>query len=205
MKTEYFLDMYAADPDPWGFGSRWYERRKYALTLACLPRERYRRVFEPGCSVGVLTELLAGRADHVDAGDLVPLAVEQARARLEAAGCGDRVGIRQWDLRDPWPDERYDLVVLSEVLYYLDADEARRFMLDAVAHLEPDGHVVVAHWQPRVPEYPLGGDEAQEIARSTPGLTVLASYRDADVTLDVLAPEGSSPSVATAEGLRDDA
>ena len=37
---DYFDRMYAGAADPWGFGSRWYEQRKYALTLAALPGRR---------------------------------------------------------------------------------------------------------------------------------------------------------------------
>lgn len=37
--------------DPWDFESRWYEQRKYALSAAMLPKPRYRRAFEPGCSI----------------------------------------------------------------------------------------------------------------------------------------------------------
>ncbi|MFE7421819.1 hypothetical protein [Rhodococcus sp. NPDC057529] len=64
MGPSYFDAMYAASPDPWGFGDRWYEQRKYALTLAALPRPRYRRAFEPGCSIGILTAALAHRCDE---------------------------------------------------------------------------------------------------------------------------------------------
>ena len=41
-------ELYADGADPWRAGS-WYERRKRAVVLASLPRERYRRAFEPGC------------------------------------------------------------------------------------------------------------------------------------------------------------
>ncbi len=37
----YFDQMYAAAGDPWGLATRWYEARKYALSLALLPDERY--------------------------------------------------------------------------------------------------------------------------------------------------------------------
>ena len=51
-ELSYFADMYAGDDDPWGFDDRWYERRKYALTVAMLPDPRYRRALEPGCANG---------------------------------------------------------------------------------------------------------------------------------------------------------
>ena len=59
VEAGYFDDMYARSDDPWGFTSRWYERRKYAISLAMLPQERYDSAFEPGCSIGVLTGRLA--------------------------------------------------------------------------------------------------------------------------------------------------
>ena len=61
LPDHYFTDMYAEASDPWGLAERWYEQRKYAITVAMLPQPRYRHAFEPGCSVGVLTERLAGR------------------------------------------------------------------------------------------------------------------------------------------------
>ena len=54
VRASYFDGMYADSPDPWGFTSRWYEGRKYAITVAMLPKARYREAFEPGCSIGVL-------------------------------------------------------------------------------------------------------------------------------------------------------
>ena len=55
----YFERMYATSADPWQLQARWYERRKYAITLALLPYPRYRHAFEPGCSISVLTEMLS--------------------------------------------------------------------------------------------------------------------------------------------------
>ncbi|MDQ2757234.1 MAG: class I SAM-dependent methyltransferase [Actinomycetota bacterium] len=193
--------MYETDVDPWGFTSRWYEQRKYALTMAVLPRAALGRVAEPGCSLGVLTQALARRADHVVAGDLVPAAVDLARERLTDAGLADRVSLRHWDLRDPWPEGPFDLVVLSEVVYYLDPGEARDLLDRAVAQLAPGGHLLAAHWRPVVPEYPMTGDQAQAIVRATAGLSPVACYLDDDLTLDLFV-QGAARSVATVEGLR---
>jgi hypothetical protein len=38
-----FEAMYRRDEDPWRVETSWYERRKLAVLLASLPRERYRR------------------------------------------------------------------------------------------------------------------------------------------------------------------
>ena len=77
----YFDGMYEAAADPWGFEGRWYERRKYAIALAMLPAERYRAAFEPGCSIGVLTRMLAPRCGTLLACDLAAAAVKAAVGR----------------------------------------------------------------------------------------------------------------------------
>ena len=56
---QYFDGFYGSGVDPWGFETRWYEERKRAITLASLPRQRFRSAFEPGCAIGVLTQELA--------------------------------------------------------------------------------------------------------------------------------------------------
>ncbi len=131
LPADYFAKMYAAQSDPWDFESRWYEQRKYALSAAMLPKPRYRRAFEPGCSIGVLTEKLAERCDSVLATDIVPAALESARARLT----GRDAEFRLWALGDDWPDETFDLVVISEVGYYLTFEKLIEAMLHVVEHL----------------------------------------------------------------------
>lgn len=84
-RPEYFDEMFAKSDDPWKFQSRWYERRKCALTLACLPSERYAHGFEPGCANGELSAGLATRCDHLLVSDGVDKAVSLARERLN--GC----------------------------------------------------------------------------------------------------------------------
>ena len=117
-RRSYFTDMYASGPDPWGFESRWYEHRKYLLTVAALPDPRYAAAFEPGCSVGVLTSRLAGRCERLLATDIVPAALERAADRLRDA---DNVTLELRAVPEDWPPGPFDLVVLSEIAYYFDA------------------------------------------------------------------------------------
>ena len=113
----YFRDLYAACADPWGLAGRWYEARKYAVSTALLPRQRYGRAFEPGCSIGVLTAMLAPRCDALLACDAVPDAVSSARART--AGLPG-VRVEQRAVPGQWPPGSFDLIVLSELLYYFE-------------------------------------------------------------------------------------
>src|ERR1700759_2112261 len=81
LPAAYFDAMYQAAADPWGFEERWYEQRKYAISLAQLPSARDRSAFEPGCSVGGLTRQLAARRHAVLACDVAAAAVAAPRAR----------------------------------------------------------------------------------------------------------------------------
>ncbi len=178
--ASYFERMYEADPDPWGFESRWYERRKYALTMAMLPNERYRSAFEPGCSVGVLSELIAGRADRLLSTDIAEAPLRRARER----GIPN-VEFRRESLHDGWPDEQFDLVVLSEMCYYVHPAELDALVSKAVDAAEPGGTVCVAHWRHDVPEYPSTAAEVHTAFRASPHLLLRAEYRDDDVLVDV--------------------
>ncbi len=196
----YFDRMYAASADPWQLQERWYEQRKFAITLALLPHPRYRHAFEPGCSVGVLTEQLAGRCDHVTATDIVPAALDATHRRLSQAGRREHVTLLCRSLDEAWPSTDFDLVVVSEVGYYL-KEAALREMLDReLPRLTNAATVVAAHWRHRVADYPLTGDHANDVIGATPGLHLIGSYRDDDVAIDVF-DTASAASVAARTGV----
>ncbi|MCX2966759.1 class I SAM-dependent DNA methyltransferase [Gordonia sp. NPDC062954] len=197
MADDYFHDMYARSDDPWGFAERFYERRKYALTMAALRADHYERVFEPGCSIGVLSDQLAARSDQLLCTDLSPRAVELATQRL--AHHGGRVQVRTADLVTGWPDETFDLIVLSEVLYYLDPVALDALLTRLPRSLRPRGEVIAVHWRRKVEEYPQSGDDVHD--RLLHGaLSHAGGYRDADLRLDVFTAD-AGPSVAQRENL----
>lgn len=191
-----FDDFYmTTGDDPWGFTDRWYEQRKRDLTLASLPRRRFRRAFEPGCSIGVLTRQLADRCDELLATDVSAFAVEQARARNDDC---PQVRIELGSVPAQWPSGLFDLVVLSEVGYYCGPADLQRLVGRAVAALTDDGVLLACHWRHEVPEYPLGGDDVHRALRGHPDLEVLATHEEADFLLDVLVrPPGRSVAAAT--------
>jgi SAM-dependent methyltransferase len=178
----YFDRLYAAGDDPWGFESRWYEQRKYALTVASLPRPRYRSAFEPGCSIGVLTAVLADRCDRLLAVDQVPAAVDAARRRLAAAGAAG-VEVALATVPSDWPAGPFDLLVLSEVAYYFDEPELRELLAVALGSLADDADVVAVHWRGET-DYPLSGDEAHRVIADTAGLRSRTHLCDGAFVLD---------------------
>jgi SAM-dependent methyltransferase len=196
----YFDRMYATADDPWRLSSRWYEQRKYSITTALLPHRHYRHAFEPGCSIGILTELLTERCDHLTAVDVADAALRAADQRLRMSNRRHRVTLLQSSLDAPWPPGPFDLVVLSEVAYYLTADLLAAVLRRECARLAPGATVVAAHWRHDVVDYPLTGDVATDIIAATPGLKSLGRYCDQDVLIEVF-DTGSGVSVAAREGI----
>lgn len=149
-----FDEMYHADHDPWDVESSWYERRKLAVLLATLPRERYRRAWEPGCGPGVVSEALAARVDGLVASDSSEAALALARRRPATPG-----NIRY--VRSELPavplEGTVDLVVVAEFLYY--APDLRR-CLDALWSVcEPGTQVAFLHWAHRPHDAFRGGPQ----------------------------------------------
>ncbi|WP_245534546.1 bifunctional PIG-L family deacetylase/class I SAM-dependent methyltransferase [Sanguibacter keddieii] len=192
---EFFDRFYAGKADPWGFESRWYEERKRAVTLASLPRQRFRSALEIGCSTGVLTAELADRSDSVLGVDIAAAPLEAARRRL-----GGRARFEQLTTPDEWPEGEFDLVVLSEVGYYYGHDDLATMLDRAVGSLASDGVLLLCHWRHPVAEYPLGGDEVHHAALDLPGLEVLVHHEEEDFVLDVLV-RAPATSVARETGL----
>lgn len=188
LDSAYFEDVYARSPDPWGFRTSPYERGKYQATLDVLPRPRYGAALEVGCSIGVFTRLLAGRCDAVLALDASARAL--AEARRDGADLA-HVTFREATLPGDFPAGRYDLIVLSEVLYYLSTADLDRLAQLCLGALAPDGQMVLCHWLGET-DYPLGGDEAAErfIAAVAPRWRPAEARREPEYRLDLLTAAG---------------
>ena len=199
----HFDGLYDQSADPYGFTSRWYETRKYALSLAMLPWPRYRRAFEPGCSIGVLTAQLAPRCEALLSCDGSAAAVATAQDRTAQF---PQVTVEQRLVPADWPAAEFDLIVLSELLYYLSDEDLARTTALAVDSLAEGGTLLAVHWRRPVPFHPQTGDGAHAALARRPELTLLADHREPDFLAQVYlrAPAGADPaelSVATAEGL----
>ena len=184
LPPDYFDGLYAEKPDPWNFESSVYEHGKYTLTLAALPLPRYRSALEVGCSIGVLTRRLALRCDKLLAVDLAAAALAQAQAR-----CADlpHVSFRTMVAPKEWPDEKFDLVMLSEVVYYFDAGDVGRLAARVASSLLPNGTIVLVHWLGET-NYPLSGDDAATLfmARMDRSIQVERTERRKAFRIDVL-------------------
>ncbi|ACL38555.1 LmbE family protein [Pseudarthrobacter chlorophenolicus A6] len=191
--TEIFDRVHQRTEDPWNYGSSWYEQRKRALTLAALPEATYAAGLEIGCSIGTLTADLAPRCRSLLAVDASGVAVEQARHRLAAA---HHVTVEQAVLPAAWPAGSFDLIVVSEVGYYLARDELAAMWDRVEAAMQPGGTLVLCHWRHPVAGWELDGESVHALARERLGWRQAGMYRERDFLLEVLVapgPAGTAP------------
>jgi SAM-dependent methyltransferase len=178
---EYFASMWSSD-DPWEQATRFSEHRKFGITVASLPRARYRHAFEPGCATGILTEMLAARCERVTATDRHPRAVEVAARRVAHL---PGVDVRLGRLPDDVLQGPFDLVVLSEVLYYLEEDGVRAALDRVAASATVDAHLVAVHYRPLVPEHALRGDAVHGLVEAHARWRPIVRHDEADFLLCV--------------------
>ena len=135
--------LYAADPDPWGHLTRPYERGKHRETVAAAGTGPFEQAVEIGCGNGALALRLAPLCRRLTALEAIPTALAEARRRLAPH---PHATLLQRRAPQDLPDLRPDLVVVSEVLYFLEPAD-----IDALAgwirdRIMPGGRVVSVNW-----------------------------------------------------------
>lgn len=197
VKDGYFDALFHGNDDPWAFKRRWYERRKRALTLAALPNEHYERIFEPGCANGELSADLATRCDQLVCCDTCLPAVELAQKRLAGFSHANVIHGR---LPQQWPEGKFDLIVFSELGYYLDEQDLQTWIDRALQSLTPDGQLLACHWRPQIDGCPLNAGQVHTQLEARLAMHRIFSHQEPDFLLDLWSR--NSASVAQRENLR---
>ena len=186
---ESFERRYREHRDPWGFATDPYERDKFARTLAALGPRRFGRALELGCANGDLTALLAPACAELVALEAAPTAVARARERLAGvAGVEVRQGLMPEDL----PDGPWELVVASEVLYYLGAELLAQTVGRLVDGLQPGGLLLAVHWTGTAASHPVAGDQVHDLLVAEPRLERVRGERPDGYRLDLLRRRGDA-------------
>ncbi|MGE0170327.1 SAM-dependent methyltransferase [Nocardioides sp.] len=190
--TDVFETLHDATADPWGVDHRWYEQRKRAVTMASLPRRRFVRALEIGCSVGALTVDLAGRCDRLVSVDASASAVRSCAERVHDL---PGVDVSRRIIPAEWPEGTFDLIVLSESGYFLTPLQLETTLERIRASLTPDGVVLACHWRHPIRGWPLDGEIVHQRMIETLSAyswEILALHLEPDFVLHVF---GADPSV----------
>lgn len=128
--------------DPWDYSGSAFEARKRRVLLRACGTGPYGRGLELGCAIGETSRELARICLRLVALDSSPTALREARRR----NAGDaRIAFAEAVLPADFPAGRFDLIVVSELVYYLKPRDLRRLMERVVAATAPGGRVVLLH------------------------------------------------------------
>jgi 2-polyprenyl-3-methyl-5-hydroxy-6-metoxy-1,4-benzoquinol methylase len=178
-----FDGLYSHSADPYGaeLPQYRYQQRKYDSLLSMLPQRRFQSVLDIGCGRGAFTRKLAPYSAEILGTDISEVAIAQARMLSK-----DHPNIQYSSapmLEAPATEQRFDLIVLADTLYYTEAPSAERF--ETISHnigsrLVPGGLLLL------VTHYFFGVDPASratrmthDIFRANPELTCVAERRRA--------------------------
>jgi peptidoglycan/xylan/chitin deacetylase (PgdA/CDA1 family)/2-polyprenyl-3-methyl-5-hydroxy-6-metoxy-1,4-benzoquinol methylase len=180
---EHFETLFALQPDPWKYTSP-YEQKKYEQTLELLPSIRFEQVLELACAEGHFTVQLAPKVNNLLAVDISQVALERTKERC--AGFSN-ISYQLLDLTKDQIPGKFDLIICSEVLYYVGGiKELQAFARRVADALNPGGYYITAHAnlvvdEPDRPGYnwdhPFGAKVIGETFASTHPLQLVKELR----------------------------
>lgn len=136
-----FEAMFQKDADPWNYAASPFEAFKRRELLRACGARQYGRALELACANGETSRHLVKRCLTLLAVDASPTVIDAARARVQAPGLTFANAI----LPAEAPRGPFDLIVVSELLYYM-TERDMLDLIDRVVHaLAPGGRLVLVH------------------------------------------------------------
>lgn len=182
MTLAHFESLYQRDEDPWGYRTRSYEHEKYLATLDACGTGPFWSALELGASIGVFSAMLAPRCRQLTTLDGAPTAVHAAEQSLRGHG---NVRVLLGTIPEAIPAEAADLVVASEILYYLDQAALSATFASISNVLTSGGRLVAVHWRPTGPERPISAEAMHRSLRSLEWLNEIDDRSKTDYLLNV--------------------
>ena len=122
-----------------------------AAVLEAVGRKPIRSLLDLGTGTGRMLQLLGPRADRIVGLDASHAMLSVARANLERAGLSG-IELRQGDIyAPPLVRESFDLVVIHQVLHYL--DDPARALGQAARLVAPGGRLLIVDFAPHGLEF----------------------------------------------------
>ncbi|HTL89521.1 MAG TPA: SAM-dependent methyltransferase [Leptolyngbya sp.] len=155
-----FNTLFQIARDPWQYTSP-YETWKYQQELKLLPSIPILQALELGCAEGIFTVQLAMYVEQLVAADISSVAIARATQRCVSQQC-QNVRLIEFDLtQDQLPTEQFDLIVCSEILYYMGDRAMLRNVAKKLAQaLKPNGCLITSN------DYRVSYTEAKSTKKS---------------------------------------
>ncbi|RYZ49090.1 MAG: class I SAM-dependent methyltransferase [Proteobacteria bacterium] len=176
-QRDYFKNLYRQSDDPFRNWVNDYEERKRNIALNILREPQYGRIFEPGCGNGGLSKELSKRGRSV-------LSVDWSKEALLAAKdycSAGNVEFREMNFPTETPldvETGFDLMVVSELLYYYSKTDLERFFEVVPKILKPNGEILMIHWRGLSDHYPSNGDAVHRRFHQHSAVNVLETFED---------------------------
>jgi len=190
MSAPAFEQRYQRDLDPWNYRSSGYERAKYDATLRACGPGPFRSALELGGSIGVFSARLAPRCAALTTIDCAATAVRAAREELTPHPHAEAI---VGEIPSAIPQGPYDLVVASEILYYLSARELSRTLARLEDVVSVGGRLVAVHWRPLGRERPLSAASVHHTLSAAAWLSVIEDRSTAAYLMHVLERSWPTP------------
>ncbi|THK33370.1 methyltransferase domain-containing protein [Ensifer sp. MPMI2T] len=127
--------------DPWRLDGNAFEQARHSQMLRLsLSEGPISNALEVGCAAGAFTEKLAPHCKQLTVIDVVPQAIARTRERIKESS---HISWIVADVQQFSTQQLFDLIVVAEVLYYLEDVAAMRAAVhNLVSMLAPSGHMV---------------------------------------------------------------
>ncbi|AOW46373.1 methyltransferase type 12 [Acetobacter ascendens] len=160
-KPDVFESLFQKSPDPWNFENSLYEQQKLTRILQCLPTGSVSFAVELGCAIGVSTLALAKHCKRIVGIDASEIALSRAKRRCVQQ---KHISFIKAFLPQAYPTLEVsgcDLVLISEILYFLSLEDIRNLAVNVINSLKPEGSILIVNWIGPT-DTPCTGDEAAE-------------------------------------------
>jgi SAM-dependent methyltransferase len=135
-----FEQKFQKNIDPWNYTSSPFEHFKRKVLLRACGCRTYGRGLELACAIGETTRYLSRRCLRLLAVDSSPTALVEAKRRLRG---NSKVSFRLATLPEHMPHGPFDLIVASEIVYYLSPHALDKLVRRLDAATAPNGRVVI--------------------------------------------------------------
>lgn len=170
---EYFDKLYEATVDPFRIWQSEYEQSKRSHAMSLLQKPRYPSAFEPGCGNGAFSLDLSSRCEQLTAVDWSEDALKAAA--LHCAGVPN-IDFYALDFPKSLPNQKFDLLVVSELLYYFSDEKLGHFFEILPDIVKPSGEILLVHWRGKSDDYPSNGDLVHKAFHDHASIKVLETF-----------------------------
>ena len=141
--ASHFEMLFAQSDDPWGYCDLPYEQYRFDQTLKILKGQHFASGLELGCANGELTRRLAPLCKSLISIDHSMKAVECARAKVNDY---PHIHLLCGSIPKDTPEGKFDLIILSDMLYYLGFDGVAELMSQLKHRSNPGTRLVMANY-----------------------------------------------------------